>query len=122
MAKIEFNNDDDFRANQIKEVAGKIGELLLETFSHDARGFANIFTTITLVAHSMAMTSSLAALLHRDDVSDEEIIETTLRTLEVLGRNISDTDNITVDLEGSLQATRAMMVQARNKMNNIDLN
>lgn len=122
MGKIYLNNDGDFRASQIRKAAEKIGEILLDMFNQDASGFANIFTTITLVAQSMAMTSSLAVLLHRADVPDDEIIDATLRTLELLGKNISDVDNISIDIEGSLHATRAKMEQARDRMNNIDLN
>ena len=69
MGKIDLNNDGDFRASQIRKVAEEIGEILLNSFDKDASGFANIFTTITLVAQSMALTSSLAAILQRDDVS-----------------------------------------------------
>ena len=122
MGKIDLNNDGDFRASQIRKASEKIGDILLDMFNHDASGFANIFTTITLVAQSMALTSALAAILQREDVSDEEIIDGTLRTLKIVGNSISDTENITIDIKGSLKATRAMMEQARAKLNNIDLN
>ena len=99
MGKIDLNNDGDFRASQIRKASEKIGDILLDMFNHDASGFANIFTTITLVAQSMALTSALAAILQREDVSDEEIIDGTLRTLKIVGNSISDTENITIDIK-----------------------
>ena len=108
MGKMDLN-DDDFRVMEVRATAEQIGEMLLGKFDHDASGFANIFTTITLVAQAMSMTSALAALLHRDDVTDEEIEDATKGCLRELGKNISDVDNMAIDMKGSIHSTRAMV-------------